>query len=237
MTHTHAVTPEELMAYVDGDAPADATAAIHGCAECSALVDDYRQLQAGLRQKLARFDCPSPHALGEYALDLVNATERTTIAAHVLECDECTAELKGLRAYLAVEPLIADRVGWRANVQRVLARLVSNQPAAAYAPAFRDVERAPVLVYQTDSVQISVTQTPGDRPGAVCLDGLVVQRGPKPEPLANCEVVLIPSTGAPLGTWTDELGNFLYDELDGGPYRLELSLPDEVVVLGELRLG
>ena len=190
----------------------------------------------GLRQRLARFDCPSPHGLGEYALDLVGAVERTSIAAHVLDCDDCTIELKALRAYLAVEPVIVDRGGWRASVRRILAQLVSNQPVVATAPAFREVEQAPVLVYQTDAVQISVTQTPGQRSGAICLDGLVVRRSPKPEPLAQTEVVLIPEAGPPLSTWTDELGNFVYDELDGGTFRLELSLPDEVVVVGELRL-
>jgi len=29
----------------------------------------------------------------------------------------------------------------------------------------------------------------------------------------------------------------MYDELDGGTFRLELSLANEVVVVGELRLG
>jgi hypothetical protein len=236
MVHTHAVTPEELMACVDGDASVEAASGIHACAECSAKVSDYSRLQLGLRQMLARFDCPSPHGLGEYALDLVSAAERMAIAAHVLECDDCTTELRGLRAYLAVEPILSDRVGWRASVRRIVAQLVSSQPLAA-APAFREVERAPVLVYQTDTVQISITQTPGERPGAICLDGLVVQRSPKPEPLAHSEVVLVPATGPPLSTWTDELGNFMYDELDGGTFRLELSLPDEVVVVGELRVG
>jgi hypothetical protein len=237
MAHTHALTPEELMACVDGDASAEALEGIHECAECSSTVNDYKRLQLGLRQKLARFDCPSPLRLGEYAMDLVDAIERTSIAAHVLECNDCAAELKGLRAYLAVEPLMTDRVGWRANVRRVVAQLVSNQPAAAFAPAFREVEQAPVLVYQTDTLQISVTQTAGDRPGTVCLDGLLVGRSPTPEPLAQCEVVLLPPAGPPLSTWTDELGNFVYDELEHGTYRLELSLPDEVVVVGELRLG
>jgi len=239
MAHTHTVSlkPEQLMACVDGDASAEAVAGIYDCAECSATVTEFTQLQVGLRQMLARFDCPSPHGLGEYALDLVSPAERTAVAAHVLECDDCTIELKGLRAYLAVEPLISDHVGWRANVRRIVAQLVSSQPMTAQVVAFRNVEQAPVLVYQTDTVQISVTQTPGERSGAICVDGLVVRRGPKPEPLAHSEVVLVPTAGPPLSTWTDELGNFMYDELDSGSFRLELSLSDEVVVVGELRLG
>jgi hypothetical protein len=239
MVHTHTLSPqpEELMACVDGDASAEAMAGIYECAECSATVTDYNRLQVGLRQMLTRFDCPSPHGLGEYALDLVSPAERTAVAAHVLECDDCALELKGLRAYLSVEPLISDHVGWRANVRRIVAQLVSSQPMAAQVVAFRNVEQAPVLVYQTDAVQISVTQTPGERPGAICLDGLVVRRSPMPEPLAHSEVVLVPIVGPPLSTWTDELGNFMYDELDGGTFRLELSMPDEVIVVGELRLG
>jgi hypothetical protein len=29
----------------------------------------------------------------------------------------------------------------------------------------------------------------------------------------------------------------MFDELDGGTFRLELSMPDEVIVVAELRLG
>jgi len=225
------------MACVDGDASSETMAGIYECAECSATVTDYNRLQTGLRQVLARFDCPSPHGLGEYALDLLSSAERTAVAAHVLECDDCAIELRGLRAYLAVEPLISDHVGWRANVRRIVAQLVGSQPMAAQVVAFRNIEQAPVLVYQTETIQISVTQTPGERSGAICLDGLIVSRSAKPEPLAHCEVVLVPTAGPPLSTWTDELGNFMYDELASGTFGLELSLPDEIVVVGELRLG
>jgi hypothetical protein len=162
-------------------------------------------------------------------------TERTAVATHVLECDECTSELKELRAYLAFEP--AGRTGLRANLRRIVAHLVGGQSAGALAPAFRDVEPASVVVYRTDMVQISVTQTPGVRPATICLDGLVLWRSGSLEPVAHSEVSLTPAVGSPLTSWTDELGNFVYEDLDPGTFRLELALPDEVVVVvGELGL-
>jgi hypothetical protein len=234
--HSHAVTPEELMAYVDGEISVDAVAGIDDCAECSATVADYGRLQARLRQTLYRFDCPSAHLLGEYALDLANTVERTAVAAHVLECDECTSELEGLRAYLAFEPPTVQRAGLRASMRRIVAQLVSGPPAGALALAFRDIDPAAVMVYQTDTVQISVTQTPGARPGSACLIGLVLLRSDTFDALADSEVSLVPAVGSPLTSWTDKLGNFSYEELDPGTYRLELALPDEVVVVGELQL-
>jgi hypothetical protein len=228
--------PEDLMAYVDGEIAVDAAAGIADCVECSATVADFTRLQTRLRETLYRFDCPSAHVLGEYALDVVGPAERTAVAAHVLECDECTTELEGLRVYLAFEPPATQRAGLRATLRGIMAQLVSGQSAGTLAPAFREVEPTAVLVYQTDTVQISVTHTPGARPGAICVDGLVLRRSGTLEPVAQSEVLLVPAVGAPLSSWTDELGNFMYEELEPGTFRLELLLPDEVVVVGELRL-
>ena len=55
-------------------------------------------LELRLRQSLYRFDCPDAHTLGEYELDLLEPVERTRVAAHALDCGECTSELTVLRA-------------------------------------------------------------------------------------------------------------------------------------------
>src|ERR1051326_7235466 len=58
----------------------------------------HEALEQGLGRALYRFDCPDAHTLGEYDLDLLAPTERTRVAAHTLECDDCRAELQILRA-------------------------------------------------------------------------------------------------------------------------------------------
>src|SRR5512141_3070774 len=96
-----AVTPEDIVAYVDGDAPPRVVEHIRSCPSCRAEARQYAQVQGRLHQALHRFDCPTPLALGEYNLGLVSAEDRTHIAAHVLECPACADELRALRAFLA----------------------------------------------------------------------------------------------------------------------------------------
>ena len=93
--------PEELMAFGDGEGRADVISHVAACSICAASAADYARAESTLRHSLYRFDCPAAHTLGEYALDLVDPVERTTIAAHATECHACTAELESLRAYLA----------------------------------------------------------------------------------------------------------------------------------------
>jgi hypothetical protein len=80
-------------------------------------------------------------------------------------------------------------------------------------------------------------QTPSTTVGAICLDGLVGWRTGAQEPVALAQVQLAAADGAPLSTQTDVLGNFEYDELIAGTYRLELALADDVVVIDDLYLG
>ena len=147
-------------------------------------------------------------------------------------------ELKGLRAYLAVEPLISDHVGWRANVRRIVAQLVSSQPMAAAggclpqcragaSPGLSD-RRGPDQ-RDPDAWRAARRDLPG-RPGRATVADAGTAGPQRGGP--GCQ-----SLDRPLSTWTDELGNFMYDELDGGTFRLELSLPNEVIVVGELRLS
>ena len=59
------------------------------------------QFQEELRRSLYRFDCPDAHTLGEYELDVLDADQRLRIATHVVDCEECRAELHTLREFLA----------------------------------------------------------------------------------------------------------------------------------------
>jgi hypothetical protein len=60
-------------------------------------------------------DCPSPHALGEYALGLLHGGRRATLLRHVLVCSPCTRELSALRSFLWAEaqeePPVAEAKG------------------------------------------------------------------------------------------------------------------------------
>src|SRR5690349_8923272 len=93
--------PEELMAYGDGEAPAEVVAHVDGCSTCAQTVAAAAHTEAELRRSLYRFDCPDAHTLGEFELDLLAPELRLQIAAHASRCDECRDELRMLRRFLA----------------------------------------------------------------------------------------------------------------------------------------
>jgi hypothetical protein len=184
------------------------------------------EFEQQLRRSLYRFDCPEAHALGEYALDLVDASERTRIAAHIVECDECQAELATLRDYLAAPAPVSQPVLDR--VRRIVASLFVPAPGLAYG-GVRGASDANSRIYEAGNVTISIA--PGQSPGS--LIGLVVAE----DSLEGREVRLLPRQGTPTHTTVDELGNFAVEDLAPGMYALEIELADGILVIEELRVG
>jgi len=187
---------------------------------------DESELETELRRSLYRFDCPDAHTLGEYELDVLDTADRTRIAAHVLECDECHAELTTLRDYLAAPTTLSEPVLER--VRRIVASLFVPNPALAYG-GLRGGSGTSSRIYQAADITISIA--PGQTPGSVI--GLVVAN----EPVDGHEVRLLPRQGAPVRTSVDELGNFVVEGLASGLYALEIELADGVLVIEELQVG
>ena len=183
------------------------------------------ELEGELRRSLYRFDCPDPHTLGEYELDVLDPTDRTRIAGHVLECDECRAELTTLRDYLATPTTLPEPLTQR--VRRIVATLFAPNPGLAYG-GLRGSSDTSSRIYQAGDVTISIA--PGQSSGS--LIGLVVAA----EAVEGREVRLLPRHGAPTRTNIDELGNFLIEGLSSGLYALELELANGVLVIEELRV-
>src|SRR6185503_10081388 len=168
-------------------------------------------IQASLRQTLYRFDCPTPHALGEYELEVVAPEERLRIATHAAECDECALELRSLREFLRADISIPETIF--AQLRRVVATLVLASPRAGLA-ALRgaETELRQYRVYGAN-VSIGVGAEPGALVGLLTLDDAERMHG---------EVHLLPTHGAPVVTPLDELGNFEFFDLAAGEYALEI---------------
>src|SRR5262245_5458377 len=124
-----AVTPEELIAYVDGEAPARVAEHVRRCRRCRAEVEQYAVVERRLGAALHRFDCPSPQRLGEMELGLLMPEERLAVAQHVADCARCTDELRTLRQFMAFEP--AAEPGLVERLRRLVAILVEPPPALA----------------------------------------------------------------------------------------------------------
>jgi hypothetical protein len=190
---------------------------------------DDNQLQAWLHRSLYRFDCPSPHALGEYDLDLLPPEQRTQIAAHVVDCDECRTELTTLRAFLSQPIDLPDSVFARAR--RLVATLMAPAPRPAYG-GLRGNAEPTVRVYEIEDVTITVDA--GDSAGS--LIGLVMVTSSPPEQLLGRQVRLLPAAGPPLVAELDDIGNFEFAGAAAGEYVLELELPESLIVIEALRV-
>ena len=99
---------EELIAFVDGEAPAPVGEAIRSDPTLRTAADGYARTQRHLQERLYRFECPSPQLLGEYDLGLLAPAERTRIVAHVVACPRCAAELRMFGGFLAEDNAAAD---------------------------------------------------------------------------------------------------------------------------------
>jgi hypothetical protein len=200
--------------------------------------EELPRFEAQLRHVLYRFDCPSPHALGEYALDLVPMEERVAIASHVRECSGCTDELASMRAFLAAE--IRPAVGPVDLLRRVVATLLGPGNAqVAFANARRSIGGQSPLTYRAEELIASLS--PG-RDGRSLL-GLVSWEGAEtdePE-LEGHAARLVGASGTVVAETTlDAIGNFTLHVPDSHVDQeniVELRLADRVVVLKGVRLS
>lgn len=244
--HPGAVSPEDLIAYLDGEASPDVAAHVRACPVCSAAAADYARDLRRLQGKLFRFECPPSHRLGEYELGVVSPEQRTAIAAHVVECPLCTAELRTLRDFLAgdlVAGLADPAPGPVERLRRVVATVLAPRPAGAYA-GLRGAATADAgtQTYQAGDISISVSTTPAAARGRLSLSGLIWREDVDGE-IAGSMVALIgaeddtPMAQPRQTTEIDELGNFTFDEVEPGAYRLEVTLGDQIVVIDNLQFG
>ncbi|HEY3110769.1 MAG TPA: hypothetical protein VGL23_18570 [Chloroflexota bacterium] len=227
------ITPEELVAYVDGEAPARVAEHVRRCQRCRSEVERYASIGRQLGAALRRFDCPSSHRLGEMELGLLPPEERLAIGQHVADCARCTDELRTLRAFLAVES--PAEPGLVERLRRVVAALVEPAPGLALG-ALRGAADATIQTYRSDGTTITVSVEPGPRPGRATLLGLVAREA-RSDRLAGLAAELVASDGAVLQAETDGLGSFSFEDIAPGLYRLQLRVDDSVVVVEDLSVG
>ncbi|HEY3059522.1 MAG TPA: hypothetical protein VGL99_11155 [Chloroflexota bacterium] len=178
-----------------------------------------------MRQLLYRFDCPQPHALGEYELGLVPTEERVRIAQHAVECDACTADLLMLREYMATDVSVPQPMF--AQLRRVVASVL--MPAAGLGLAGVRGADSALRQYRVEGASVSIGSGPdrGSLIGLLVVDDAQRMQG---------EVRLLPGQGPALTSDLDELGNFEFFDVAPGAYALEIQLPDEIIVVQHLQV-
>src|SRR5215475_2277599 len=107
-----------------------------------------------LRRVLYRFDCPDAQVLGDYQLDLLDASERVRVAAHARDCEECSDELRTLRAFLAMPTEVSEPSA--ARVRRFVASLFApSSPVQAYG-GLRGAANGSTRVFEAQDVTVTV---------------------------------------------------------------------------------
>lgn len=241
-----AVTDDELVAYAYGEATPDVSRHIESCPACAAAAGEYARLQRRLVGLLYRFDCPSADTLGDYQLNMLAQAERQQVAAHLADCPACAGELRELRRFLAVEPAPAlvgtfeqtpapALTGVFEQMKRIIIAVLMPAPPAA-ANGVRSMEGPSAQTYRAEDLTVTIHLEATARRGFVNLTGQIVQEGAAEATLAGQTVRLIPADGSAVTAEIGDMGDFFIEAVARGTYRLEVELPDRVVVVEALRV-
>lgn len=223
------IAPEDLLAFLDGEAPPAVGAHLRRCPGCAARALAYARSRDRLRAALRRIDCPSSLLLGEYELRLLAPEEQTRIAAHLGDCPRCAAEVAQLRGFLVAEPA-APAPGPVERVRRIVATLVAAPPRGAYA-GLRGADDGDARTYRAGDLTLSLGTGPSGRRGRRSLDGLLWREDGGAVTGAGGSAILSADDGATETVEIDDLGNFAFDEVAPGTYGLEVAVGDEHIVV------
>lgn len=102
-----ALSDEEMMAALEGDAPPGVQRHIDQCQDCTERLAHMRREEETLQRTLRRWDCPPPTELGNYYLSLLAPSQDRILRGHLDHCLRCRDELDMLRAFMPPMPTIA----------------------------------------------------------------------------------------------------------------------------------
>lgn len=237
------VTDDDLIGYAADESPRLVRDHVRACPRCAKLAKQYAQETQRLGHLLFRFDCPSSLELGEYHLNLLPASIRQQIDAHLALCPHCTAELATADSFLET-PLVGARPPQplkRGNgvVSSLLERLVAQLiPAPMPAMAVRGRKRSMTLLYQAGDIKLTLHPQPADRPrNKLQLLGFVEQVNAPLSALTGTRICLLANNQQVMATTLDSIGNFVTGPISPGIYDLELTTPTVQVIVPELELS
>ena len=226
------VTSEAILAVADGEANPLVEAHLATCPHCAAVAEWYARDQRRLVGALYRLDCPSSLALEDYHLGLLTPRERLAVAAHVVDCVPCGADLARLRRESRAMPPAPDNPpGWR---RRLVAAL---QPRPRdLAAGLRGADDA-LQIYDAEefTIAIEIEWDPARRRGTVT--GLLSARESRPD-LAGATAMLYDEAETLVNSATIEATDtFFLEEIAQGTYRVDLALGDRVIGIGGIDVG
>lgn len=240
------VSDADLLAYLDGEADENVAQKIEASTIYDQRLQELARQERSLVAGLYRSSCPEAHELGEYHMELLPGERAALVAQHLEDCPHCALELRELRAYLGelapeLDFSLLERV--RVLVARLVPELQSLsgglQPAPALA-GMRGEENRPYL-YEAGEAQISLeVQDDSNNIGRKSVLGLVmgVEASDWQASLWQDNHAEGDTGAAQLQAQSvDELGNFVFQALQPGTYRLVLRGDDVQVIIQDLAVN
>ncbi|HLZ68728.1 MAG TPA: zf-HC2 domain-containing protein [Dehalococcoidia bacterium] len=227
-----AIREDDIDRFVHGEASEHVAAHVERCPACGEEARDYGRLARLLRAGLFRATCPDSLVLGEYALGSLSPQERQSVAAHLVTCPHCLAEMRTFATFLSEDDADAAAPARFGAVRRLVAALLPRPSGLALGLRGGESE---ALTYSVEGMVQLTVSVQRAAPGAASsvVTGLV-----QPGEL-SCEgvpVALFSGDDLVRTEAVDDLGNFVFSDIPSGLYRIEINVPASIVVIDPLRV-
>lgn len=225
-----AIAAGDLIASARGEASTSVQSHIERCPACRAQRDAYAGLDQTLRTQLYRRSCPLSVTLGEYAMGMLPPIELQHIAEHLVDCPRCAAESRSFSAFLAEPDEPPQERGVLSALRRLLAQPLPNpEPALS---GLRGTAGDETITYAANGLRLTVSVQQSSA-GRHLLVGLIEQ---EPEAYFGASALLYSGDRLVQSEPVDDLGSFLFENVPSGDYRIEVKVPEAVVVIDSLRV-
>lgn len=221
------VTEDDLLAAAEGAATPAVLAHLAQCARCASVALGYAQTQRLLAGALFRLDCPSSLDLAEYVAGVLTATQRQTVAAHLVDCVPCTADVALLRAEQRQEQVAPTPVS---GLRRLIAQLVAPAPAPGLAGLRGGLDDG-LQVYTAGNllVALDVLWDATNQYGEI--SGLLTTSDGGPLPADVGVALRRAADGGVSSAFVDAMATFSFADLAMGQYQLDLTSDDQLITI------
>ena len=226
----------DLIAYLDGTAPAGVSSHVARCPACAADVVSMRKTQALITASMIRVDCPATDELLEYQAGLLGKKDAQRIKRHVQGCADCQHELAELAAPLVTANRLSLLERLRLAGQEILtAMLLPPAPQPAFALRGGEQHR---YEYGANGYRVQLVLSAAESAvNGWQIEGRIAQDNPS-QPLLGT-VTLWQADALIVSEELNEFGFFVFENIRVGDYSLHLELPASrtLVVIENLHLA
>ena len=248
--HSSAPDDEELLRFALDEEPLRKEAREHlaQCETCQQRLRMFKQVNNALTAKFYRSQCPSAEQISFYCANLLPADDKMHIAAHILDCPLCSAEVADTRRFMAeVEPIpvtvFSPRDAVR-SIRRIAASLVRQQAQFVMRNGNTLAEPGWPRQYRAEFIDLSLHLSHASN-GDYLLLGILTSidnaesvdafEGAKAELYSASNA--IPETQSPIRiTEVDDLGNIVFNAVPVGQYALLIHLPEREIVIEDVTI-